>query len=241
VFVYQGQYSLHRKRNHGRPVVGLPADRFLGYIQNHDQVGNRAMGERLQESAGFDRAMVAAALVLMSPFVPMIFQGEEWTASSPFQYFADHQDPGLARAVSVGRRKEFEAFGWDPNSIPDPEKPETFLRSKLRWDEAEEGDHARMQAWYRDLIRLRRNTPSLNDGKSGNARVTFDETERWLTLTRGDVQTHCNLGGVDHRFPVSPNSKMLLASRDRLTVGDSSVVLPPDSVVIVGTNQANPE
>jgi len=240
-FVYDGILSKHRKRVHGKTARGLSQHRFLGFIQNHDQVGNRAMGERLQESAGFDRAMVAAALVLMSPFVPMIFQGEEWAASSPFQYFADHQDPGLARAVSVGRRKEFEAFGWDPNSIPDPEKHETFLRSKLRWDEAEEGDHARMQAWYRDLIRLRRNTPSLNDGKSGNARVTFDETERWLTLKRGDVQTHCNLGGVDHRFPVSPNSKLLLASRDGITVGDSSVVLSPDSVVIVGTNQANPE
>lgn len=233
-FVYDGVLSKHRKRVHGKTARGLSQHRFLGFIQNHDQVGNRAVGERLQESAGFERAMVAAALVLMSPFVPMIFQGEEWAASSPFQYFADHQDPGLARAVSEGRRKEFKAFGWNPNSIPDPEKKETYLRSKLRWDEAGEGDHARMRAWYRDLIRLRRNTPSLNRGEPGNARVTFDETARWLTLRRGDLQTHCNLGGNDHPFPVPPHSRLLLASRDGITVADSSVTLPPDSVAIVG-------
>ena len=239
-FVYDGIFSKHRKRVHGKSARGLSQHRFLGFIQNHDQVGNRAVGERLQENAGFERAMVAAALVLMSPFVPMIFQGEEWAASSPFQYFADHQDPALAHAVSVGRRKEFEAFGWDPNSIPDPEKQETYLRSKLRWDEAGEGDHARMQDWYRDLIRLRRNTPSLNQGEPGNTCVTFDETARWLTLARGDVQTYCNLGGKDQRFPVPPNSRLLLASRDGIVVGDSLITVPPDSVAIVGPHRTNP-
>ena len=157
--------------------------------------------------------MVAAAIVMMSPFVPMIFQGEEWAASSPFQYFADHQDAALANAVSEGRQKEFEAFGWDPKIIPDPEKRETFLRSKLNWEEAGEGDHARMKAWYRDLIRLRRSTPALNNGEPGNARVAFDETERWLALGRGEVLTLCNLGESDHEFPVPDGSTVLLSSR----------------------------
>ena len=96
----------------------LPQHRFLGFIQNHDQVGNRAVGDRLHESAGFARAKIAAALVLTSPFVPMIFQGEEWAASSPFQYFADHDDAEMARLVSEGRKREFAAFGWNPERGP---------------------------------------------------------------------------------------------------------------------------
>ncbi len=117
-FVYDGVFSKHRKRAHGRVPRNLSQHRFLGFIQNHDQIGNRAVGERLHESVGIERAKIAAAIVFLSPFVPMIFQGEEWAASSPFQYFADHEDPELARAVSEGRRKEFEAFGWDPRVHP---------------------------------------------------------------------------------------------------------------------------
>ncbi len=232
-FVYDGIFSKYRKRVHGKSPKDLPQYRFLGYIQNHDQIGNRAVGDRLHEDAGLDRAMVAAAIVMMSPFVPMIFQGEEWAASSPFQYFADHEDPELARAVSEGRKKEFEAFGWDPASIPDPEEKETFLRSKLRWEEAGEGPHAQMRNWYRDLIRLRRSTPSLNNGEPGNARVTFDESEKWLTLQRGEIQLHCNLGDQEHTFALQEGSILLLASRNEMAIENSALRLPPDSVVIV--------
>jgi maltooligosyltrehalose trehalohydrolase len=232
-FVYDGIYSHYRKRVHGKAPRGLSQHRFLGYIQNHDQVGNRAVGERLHESVGFERAMVAAAIVLISPFVPMIFQGEEWAASSPFQYFADHEDPQLARAVSEGRKKEFQAFGWAPDSIPDPEKRETFLRSKLNWVEINEDRHARMQAWYRDLIRLRRSTPSLNDGEPGNARVTFDEANGWLTLERGQIQVHCNLGQLDREVPAEEGCRIVLASRAGTEIRNSAIILPPDSVAIV--------
>jgi maltooligosyltrehalose trehalohydrolase len=232
-FVYDGIFSRYRKRVHGRAPRNLSQHKFLGYIQNHDQIGNRAIGERLHESVGFGRAKIAAALVLLSPFVPMIFQGEEWAASSPFQYFADHEDPKLARAVSEGRRKEFEAFGWAPDSIPDPEKPETWLRSKLKWGEAGEGKHAEMLAWYRELIRLRRSTPSLNCGEPGNAQVTFDEPEQWLTLKRGEVLLHCNLGTQDHAFAVPAGSSLLLASRSGIAIRDSVVSVPPDSAAIV--------
>jgi maltooligosyltrehalose trehalohydrolase len=130
-FVYDGIYSRYRRRVHGRPVGSLSQHRFLGFIQTHDQVGNRAVGDRVSQVVGLERAKIAAAFVFMSPFVPMLFQGEEWAASSPFQYFADHADPEMARAVSEGRRREFAAFGWAPESIPDPERPETFQRSKL--------------------------------------------------------------------------------------------------------------
>jgi maltooligosyltrehalose trehalohydrolase len=232
-FVYDGSYSDHRKRAHGKPPLLLSQHHFLGYIQNHDQVGNRAVGDRLPQITGFERAMVAAAVVMMSPFVPMIFQGEEWAASSPFQYFADHQDPALAKAVSEGRCKEFEVFGWDPTTIPDPENRDTFVHSKLKWDEANQGDHARMKDWYRDLIRLRRSTLSLNNGELGNIRVTFDENERWLALRRGEVLMLCNLGGNDHEFPIPDGSTVLLRSRDGAPIQNAALAVAPDSVVIL--------
>ncbi len=232
-FVYAGTFSKHRKRVHGNAPCDLSQHRFLGYIQNHDQVGNRAVGERLQENVGFDRAMVAAAIVLMSPFVPMIFQGEEWAASTPFQYFADHEDPQLARSVSEGRKKEFEAFGWSPDLIPDPEARDTFLRSRLHWEEIGQGQHAQMQTWYRELIRLRRSTPALNDGEPGNAKVTFDEADRWFTLDRGNIQLHCNLGTEVHEFSVPEGSALLLSSNSEITIQGNSVGLPPDSVAIM--------
>ena len=238
-FVYDGIYSSYRKRVHGKAPHNLSQHRFFGYIQNHDQVGNRAVGDRLHHETGIDRAMVAAALVMTSPFVPMIFQGEEWAASSPFLFFADHADAALARAVSEGRRKEFVSFGWDPELIPDPEKRESFLRSKLNWDEPSEGQHARMRAWYRDLIRLRRSTPSLNNGEPGNARVIFDEAEKWLTLERGEILTHCNLGAGRHQFHVPEGSTLLLSSRDAIAIHDSAVTLPPDSVAIIRTPGAS--
>jgi maltooligosyltrehalose trehalohydrolase len=239
-FVYDGVYSDHRKRVHGKTPRGLSQHHFLGYIQNHDQVGNRAIGDRLPEIAGFERAMVAAAIVIMSPFVPMIFQGEEWAASSPFQYFADHQDSELANAVSEGRRKEFEAFGWDSKKIPDPEQRETFLRSKLNWDEAGQGDHARMKAWYRDLIRLRRSTPALNNGEPGNTRVTFDEKERWLAIERAEVLTLCNLAGKDYEFPVPDGAAVLLSSRGGAAIRNGGLIVAPDSVAIVQRTETRP-
>jgi maltooligosyltrehalose trehalohydrolase len=232
-FVYDGIYSGHRKRVHGKSARNLPQDRFLGFIQNHDQVGNRAVGERLQENTGFERAMMAAAVVMMAPFIPMIFQGEEWATSSPFQYFADHQDAALAKAVSEGRKHEFEAFGWNPEMIPDPEKPGTFLSSKLNWDEAGTGDHARMLAWYRDLIGLRRSTAALNNGEAGNTRAAFDEKEKWITFKRGEILVLCNLGEREREFPVPPNSTLLLASVPGAAIQNGGIQLAPDGVAIV--------
>jgi maltooligosyltrehalose trehalohydrolase len=113
-WVYDGRYSNFRGRHHGRPPAGLTGLRFLGYAQTHDQIGNRATGDRSSHLMSTGRLKIAAALVLTSPFVPMLFQGEEWGASTPFLYFAGHEDPDLAHAVSAGRKREFEAFGWDP-------------------------------------------------------------------------------------------------------------------------------
>ena len=232
-FVYDGIYSRYRNRIHGRPAGSLSQHRFLGYIQNHDQVGNRATGDRISQIAGIGRAKIAAAIVLLGPFVPLIFQGEEWAASSPFQYFANHQDPALARAVSEGRRKEFSAFGWDPACVPDPEIPATFKSSKLKWDELSEPAHAEMLAWYRDLIRLRRTHPCLNDGAHGNTLVAFDEQEKWLRVQRGSISVFCNLGGSGRAFPVAAETEILLVSPCHSRVVEGEVTLPPDAVAVL--------
>ena len=135
-YTYAGEHSSFRQRRHGRPPEGLAGYNFLAYLQNHDQVGNRAQGERITQLAGMDRAKIGAALVLTSIYIPMLFQGEEWAASSPFQYFVDFSDdPDLAKAVTAGRREEFAAFGWKPEEVPDPQSLETFERSILKWDE----------------------------------------------------------------------------------------------------------
>jgi len=235
-FVYDGVYSRHRRRVHGRPTHGLSQHRFLGYIQTHDQVGNRAVGDRISHSPGLKRAKIAAALYLLGPFVPMLFQGEEWAASTPFLYFADHKDPELARAVSEGRKKEFAAFGWNPASIPDPENPSTFNASKLHWDEVMVGDHAEMLAWYKALIRFRRDTPCLNEGTAGGVHVTFDEQAEWLRMDRGDVLVICNLGDREQDFSVSQDACVVLASQSTIQVRECKSTLPPDSVAVVSEN-----
>lgn len=235
VFVFDGLYSSYRKRIHGRPVGGLSRHKFLGYIQNHDQVGNRAVGDRISHIAGFERAKIAAALVLTSPFIPLIFQGEEWAASSPFQYFADHDDPEMARAVSEGRKREFSAFGWKPEEIPDSGDPATFQRSKLHWAEQTESPHAQMLAWYRELIKLRRTTPSLNDGEPRHLRVFYDERETWIRVERGTITLICNLGRENRKFLLPRHGRIVFDSRTGVQIGEDSLNLPPDSVVIIST------
>jgi len=232
-FVYDGRYSPYRKRTHGRAAGNLSQHRFLGYIQNHDQIGNRAIGERIEHMTGAPRAKIAAALVLTSPFVPMIFQGEEWAASSPFQYFANHDDPEMARLVSEGRKKEFAAFGWDPESIPDPEQRETFERSKLKWQETTEPRHAEMLAWHWELIRLRRSSADLNVGEPGNASVSFDEQAGWLMVQRGRVFVYCNLGAKDCRFSIRSWGRVLLASAAEVKFEDGVLMLPADAVAVI--------
>ncbi len=235
-FVYDGISSPHRNRIHGRPARDLSQHRFLGFIQNHDQVGNRAIGDRVSQSAGIDRAKIAAALVLLGPFVPMLFQGEEWASTSPFLYFADHQDQELARQVSEGRRLEFQAFGWDPATIPDPESREAFERSKLQWDELAAPAHAAMLDWYRELISLRRSTQSLNNGEPGNTKVTYSEEQKWLWVARGPIVIACNLASNARLLPRERGAKLLLASKTGIIIEDASITLPPDAAVVLQSN-----
>jgi maltooligosyltrehalose trehalohydrolase len=235
IFVYDGAYSKYRRRRHGRPVQGLSAHRFLGYIQNHDQVGNRAMGERLGQMVGMERAKIAAGLVLTAPFVPLIFQGEEFASSTPFLYFADHDDPAMARAVSAGRRREFAAFGIAALEIPDPEARTTFERSILKWDELADPQHASMRVWIRSLIHLRRGSPALNDGDLTHISVRFDEARRWLVMDRGGVQVLCNLGDEAVSFDVSEGFRIALTSRDGVRRAGEKISLPPETLAVLSS------
>ncbi|HLF39857.1 MAG TPA: DUF3459 domain-containing protein, partial [Acidimicrobiia bacterium] len=235
VYVYDGRFSPHRGRRHGRPVEGLAGHRFLGFLQNHDQVGNRAAGERSAALMSTGRLKIGAALVLTAPFVPMLFQGEEWAASTPFQYFTDHEDTELGRLVSEGRRREFAAFGWAPEDVPDPQDPATFERSKLDWAELEKEPHATILDWHRRLVDLRRERPELTDGRLDCVATAFDEDERWLVVARSTVTVVANFSDT-RRFVPLPDGvgSVILASEPYTRIdGDGRLDIPPEAVAIL--------
>ena len=234
-WVYDGRYSVSRGRTHGRVPQGLSGHKFLGYAQTHDQIGNRATGDRSSHLMNSGRLRIAAAIVLTSPFIPMLFQGEEWGASTPFLYFAGHPEPELARAVSAGRRREFAAFGWNPDEIPDPQAPETFVRSKLDWSEIEREPHRSILQWHRDLIGLRGRFPELSDGRLDLVNVAFDESAHWIAISRGRVSVACNLAASTQSIPPPSGAirRIAMASDPHITNGSFGVELPPDSVAIL--------
>jgi len=237
-FVYDGRYSEFRGRSHGRPVEGLSGHRFLAFLQNHDQVGNRAQGERLGHMVSTGLLKTAAALMIFSPFVPMLFQGEEWGAATPFQYFTDHQDTDLGKAVSEGRKREFAGFGWDAAQIPDPQTESTFKRSVLRWGEKVSEPHKGILHWYRDCIRLRKSIPSLLDGRMDRVRVSYDEKRRWLAMERGSVTVACNFSRDPQWVPLqcARTLRIILRSEEDGEKVDGrfgGVSLPSESVAVL--------
>ncbi|NLU82946.1 malto-oligosyltrehalose trehalohydrolase [Rhodococcus sp. HNM0569] len=202
-FFHAGTFSSFRGRVHGRPLDTrtVPASALVAYPATHDQVGNRATGDR--PSAYLDDGQLAAkaALVLLSPYTPMIFMGEEWGARTPFQFFTSHPEPELARATAEGRRKEFAEHGWPDTEIPDPQDPATFARSKLDWSELDDPRHARLLACYRALLALRRARPEVSDPWLPRVRVEYDEDARWVAVTRGPLRLVCNLGASEATVP----------------------------------------
>jgi len=162
-FALDGAYSHYRRRRHGAPATDLPADQFVVFIQNHDQVGNRAHGERLSQLITFDQRRLAAALLLLSPYISLLFMGEEYGETRPFNYFVDHGDPELNEAVRKGREREFASFGWSL-PIPDPAAAETFQASILDPEQADRPPNRQLLELYRDLIRLRKSEPALRPG-----------------------------------------------------------------------------
>jgi maltooligosyltrehalose trehalohydrolase len=181
-YVHDGHYSPYRDRRHGRPGAGLPAERLVVAIQNHDQIGNRAHGERLAALVEPAALRLAAAILLLSPYVPLLFMGEEHAETNPFLYFVSHGDPALVEAVREGRRREFAAFEW-AGEVPDPQAEATFEASRPRWERARDGAHARHLALYRNLLRLRSEQPGLRAG-AGDMAVRHDADAEWIELSR---------------------------------------------------------
>jgi maltooligosyltrehalose trehalohydrolase len=233
-YVYDGRYSEFRHRRHGRSPAGLDGHRFLAYLQNHDQIGNRAIGDRSARLMSVGRLKIAAALIFTSPFLPMLFEGEEWAASTPFLYFCDHDDKELAQAVREGRRKEFAAFGWKPEEIPDPQAPETFAHSKLDWSEMTRPTHADLLAWHKQLIQLRRSELALSDGRLGEVRTEFSEEQRWLVVERGLWTIACNISSNPVSIRLREGThQLVLASEVGITGMSPTIALPADSVAIL--------
>ncbi|QGH68307.1 malto-oligosyltrehalose trehalohydrolase [Pseudactinotalea sp. HY158] len=250
-FLHDGTYSTFRGRDWGRPVDRdhVPGWRFVVCLQNHDQVGNRAVGDRLAELIGPDLLRVGAVLLLTSPFTPMLWMGQEWAASTRWPFFTSHPEPELARATGAGRLAEFDRHGWDTSAMIDPQDPAAYRSAVLDWAEAEpeagegagggDGAHAAMLACYRDLIALRAREPDLADGDLRAVEVAFDEAERWIRIRRGAFDVVANLGPAPRAVPLGAGAGCDLVfataagARGWVDGARAAVRLPPRSAAIV--------
>jgi maltooligosyltrehalose trehalohydrolase len=228
-FFHTGTWSSFRGRTHGRPVdrQRTPAHRFVAYLQNHDQIGNRATGDRISATLSPGLLRVGAVLLLASPFTPMLFMGEEWGATTPWQFFTSHPEPDLAAAVDEGRRREFAEHGWPPGDVPDPQDPMTLARSRLDWAELDKPAHRDLLDLYRRLIALRRALPDLTDPRLDLVEVTHGDG--WLVMRRGTTAVAANLAPHPTRVPL-PAADLLLATAPGATAAGD---LPPESAAIL--------
>jgi maltooligosyltrehalose trehalohydrolase len=233
-FFHAGTYSSFRQRVHGRPINRntLPGHRFVAFLQDHDQIGNRALGDRLSALLSPGLLKVGATLLLTSPFTPMLFMGEEWAASNPWQFFTSHPEPELAAAVRTGRRREFGAHGWAETDVPDPQDPATFERSKLDWSELKKPGHAEIFETYRRLIALRRSRPELTDPRLDQVQVWHGD--QYVVMRRGGCTVAANLAPVPQTVSLrAVPSKVLLATEPGVVLQRDRAELPPESAVVV--------
>ena len=234
-FVYSWDYSRYRKKRHGSSSINCPAHQFIVFSQNHDQVGNRMLGERLSSLVSFEALKLAAATVILSPYVPLLFMGEEYGEENPFLYFVSHSDPKLQEAVREGRKKEFESFRWQ-GKFSDPQSPMTFLRSKLNREVKNQGKSQVLRDFYRHLITLRREVPAFANLSKKNLALRFDPGLKLLLVQRWtrDSRMACLLN-----FDVSPvhaaigdffsgRWRRFLDSRDEVWLGPGSSL--PDTL-----------
>ena len=236
-FFHDGTYSSFRGRHHGRPVEveTMPSYRFVVFGQNHDQIGNRAIGDRMTAQVGPASLAIAAVLLFTSPFTPMLFMGEEWAASTPWQFFSSHPEEELGRLTAEGRIAEFAEMGWDPAVVPDPQQIATFNDSKLNWSEAASGDHARVLDLYRRLAVLRRQRPELTDPRLHLVRTAHDDTARWLSISRGDVRVLVNFAAEEQQLPLlGTPGPVLLETAPGTTQDGEHAVVPGLTAVIIG-------
>lgn len=239
VFVHDGWWSTFREQHWGRPVpTDVDGHRFVVFASDHDQVGNRALGDRPSARLDDGGLAMAAALVLCSPFTPMLFMGEEWGARTPWQFFTDHSEPELAEAIRKGRTEEFGGHGWADLygghvAVPDPQSPATVAASRLDWSEPTRPTHARLLAWYRGLVALRRRVPDLASGDRSATAVRHGDG--WLVLTRGRTRVVLNLDDRARRVPVDlgGDAPDVLAAWAPVTFYGDAVEVPARSVVVL--------
>ena len=234
-FFHDGTWSSFRGRNHGFPVDlrTTPAWRLVVCSQNHDQIGNRARGDRLTEVLDDDQLACAALLTLCGPFTPMLFMGEEWAASTPFQFFTSHPEPELGAATAEGRIAEFERMGWDPAVVPDPQDPETFERSKLDWSEPAGGRHARILDVYRRLAALRREHESLTDPSLASVVCTAEEQTRVFTMRRDELTVVVNFGDAVATVETAA-ATLLFETGAGAVLSPGRLTLPPHAGALLG-------
>jgi maltooligosyltrehalose trehalohydrolase len=241
-YVYQGEFSQYRGRAHGRTPDHVELTQFVNFAQNHDQVGNRPAGDRLGHRVGLEKSKQAAALVLLSPGVPLLFMGEEWGATSAFPYFTAHAEPELAAAVRNGRIREAEEFGWPPQAVPDPQSSSTFQSSKLHWDEIRKGAHAELLGWYQALSKLRARALTGSDWPTRDVAVRYDEKASWFAARVRGVSVVLNFGTEPRTLEVPTldlggvgslaGARQILVSSERIAVSGEAVSLPADSTLI---------
>jgi len=206
-FVYSGEYSPYRRRRHGTSSRDIPASRFVVFAQNHDVVGNRGHSDRLSQLVSFEALKLAAGLVILSPFVPLLFMGEEYGETAPFHYFISHTDPALVEAVRRGRREEFAAFQWQ-SEPPDPQDEATFLSAKLSHHLRQEGHHRVLLEFYKELIQLRKETASLSYlSKDALEVLGYEKTEvlavrRWVQEEQAIAAFHFGEAPSSLAFPL---------------------------------------
>jgi maltooligosyltrehalose trehalohydrolase len=233
-FVYSGRQSKFRKRRHGNSSKDRPAHQFIVFSQNHDQVGNRMLGERLSTLVSFEALKLAAGVVLLSPYIPLLFMGEEYGEDQPFFYFVNHSDAELIEAVRKGRKEEFKAFKWQGDP-PDPQSSETFLKSKIRWEKRNEGRHKVLLDYYKNLIKLRRDIPALSNLDKNSLDVFGLEDEKLLLMRRwqdgSEVFSVFNFNDVDARLAAPLTAgvwKKILDSSENIWNGPGTLL--PDRI-----------
>jgi maltooligosyltrehalose trehalohydrolase len=236
-FFHDGTWSSFRGRDHGRPIdPRIPTWRLVTYSQDHDQIGNRAAGDRLSQTLDEGGLRIAAVLTLLAPYTPMLFMGEEWAASTPWQFFTSHPEPELAKATAEGRLAEFEAMGWDESVVPDPQDPDTFARSHLDWAEVTAPDsdprHRRTLDLYRRLAELRRTLPDLTDPDFAALSAEADEDARTFVLHRGAVDIVVNFG-TDAVAMETGTGNLVLTTDDAVSVHSSRITLPARSAAVM--------
>ena len=232
-FVHDGCWSSFRGRSHGRPVPPeVPGHRFVVYLQDHDQIGNRATGDRISASLSNGLLKVGAALVLASPYTPMLFMGEEWGARTPWQFFSDHEGE-LGEAVRQGRRAEFASHGWKTEDVPDPQSRTTFEDSRLDWSQLTDPRAQSLLEWTRELIRLRRTEPDLGDGRRDRVSCSYDEAAGWFVLRRGAIAVACNLAAARQSVPMFHVTEVLAASAPGVLAAAGTVDLDGESAAVV--------